>query len=100
VLKEGATSELSGKKYDNQKGKVKITFQDTTENKLMGIWLTPVTDEALYMTQAKEDSNVLHQKLGQPCKEITEITAKNLGIKLDGKCNECEECILGKAKNK
>jgi hypothetical protein len=83
-----------------KKGKVKIAFQDTTENGLMGISLTPVTNEALYKTQTKEDPNVLHQKLGHPCKEITEITAKHLGIKLNGKPNKCGECLLGKVKKK
>jgi hypothetical protein len=109
ALKEGATLELSknmiikrivGEKYDNQERQSKNLISRYNGNGLMGISLTPVTDEALYMTQEKEDPNVLHQKLSHPCKEITEITAKHLGIKLDGKSNECEECLLGKAKKK
>jgi hypothetical protein len=98
--KEGATLESSRKNMIIKKGKVKISSQDATENRLMGILLIPMTDEALYTTQAKENPNMLHQKLGHPCKEITEITAKHLRIKLNGKWNEYEKCLLGKARKK
>jgi hypothetical protein len=46
------------------------------------------------------DINKFHLKLGHPSKEITIATAKHLGVKLDGSWEECEECMLGKARKR
>jgi hypothetical protein len=62
--------------------------------------LTPITFEALAPFEKKEDINKFHRKLGHPSKEITIATAKHLGVKLDGSWDECEECMLGKARKK
>jgi hypothetical protein len=100
ALKEGAKLESSGKNMVITKGSLKITFKELTENGLMGITLTPITVEALTTFEKKEDINKFHRKLGHPSKEITIATAKHLGVKLDGSWEECQECMLGKARKK
>jgi hypothetical protein len=100
ALKEGAKLESLGKNMVITKGTLKIEFKELTENGLMGITLTPITVEALATFEKKEDINKFHCKLGHPSKEITIATAKNLRVKLDGSWEECEECMLGKARKK
>ena len=48
----------------------------------------------------KRDINDLHVALGHPSEAITRSTAKNFNIQVTGTFEPCEDCTLGKAKQR
>ena len=48
----------------------------------------------------KKDVKVLHRELGHPNEVVTRKTAKKMKIPLQGVFSPCEDCAVGKAKQK
>ena len=46
------------------------------------------------------DVNTLHRRLGHSCEQVTRKAGKSLGLKVSGKFQICEDCAVGKAKQK
>jgi hypothetical protein len=58
-------------------------------------------DNALILSEKRQMSiEKMHRMLGHASLEITQKTAKRLGIKLVGQFKSCENCMLAKIKRK
>ena len=51
-------------------------------------------------TKTKQSLEHVHDVLCHPNEERTRATAKKLGIEVSGKCSNCEDCAMAKAKQK
>jgi len=49
---------------------------------------------------AKIDINELHEKLGHPEAEVTKLTGNYMKLKIKGKMENCENCAIGKMRQK
>ena len=49
---------------------------------------------------AKIDINELHEKLGHPEEEVTKLTGNYMKLKIKGKMENCENCAIGKMRQK
>ena len=76
--------------------------------KTHGGWVTGVellhetSDERAQSATAPHKKNIkdLHVEVGHPSKSIIHATTKALGIQVTGTFMPCEDCILGKAKQR
>ena len=83
---------------------MKFEYKIRTENGYLGgVLLYPTLQEEPIMPQDKINTEVtsitlkeLHRQLGHPFLDITEKTAKELGIQVTGEIGDCIECYLGK----
>jgi hypothetical protein len=58
-------------------------------------------NRALITSERKEiDIRKYHRMLGHPSVDSTKETAKNVGLKLTGKLEECKDCMLAKMRKK
>jgi len=48
----------------------------------------------------KIDINELHEKLGHPEEEVTKLTGNYMNLKIKGKMENCENCAIGKMRQK
>ena len=48
----------------------------------------------------KIDINELHEKLGHPEEEVTKLTGNYMKLKIKGKMEKCENCSIGKMRQK
>jgi len=89
-----------------KKGSTVIAFDERIKggsNDLLGMRFLREIPEAA-MTNLEPGTNVktvtLHNQLGHPSEAVTRITAKYLQVNATGKLPVCENCAMGKAKQK
>ena len=88
------------------KGTMMIVFDKkvkSSSTNLLGVKFLREIPEAA-MTNLHPGTSVktstLHNQLGHPSEVVTRATAKYLDIKVTGKLETCENCAMGKAKQK
>ena len=103
---------LDGGKRDGKtvlkltKGDMKIVFDQrikTANMDLLGVKFLRVIPEAAMTSLApggKLKMSTLHHQLGHPSESMTRSTAKYLQIEVSGSMQPCENCAMGKARQK
>ena len=107
------TAELSaGAKISNDRNNnIQLTYGDGTNIKfdrriktvdgwVAGIDIVPAKERAMIAFSRHVDINTYHKELGHPCEAVTKATAKLKNIKLTGEFKPCEDCAVGKSKQK
>jgi hypothetical protein len=77
-------------------------FKEIESGGLIGVKLKVEIDAAFVpgLPQIKVDINILHRRLGHPCKVVTKETGVSLCLHVTGKMETCAECVMAKAKQK
>ena len=57
-------------------------------------------EKAFVAAKVTRDINEYHRQLGYPNERTTRTTTKAFGIKLTGKFQKCEDCVIAKARQK
>ena len=106
AIKQGCELTSKGLELTLKKESFEIVFDRITHTGngfLMGIKMSPVQELAA-MASMPEGKSVnivtLHKCLGHPGEAVTKATAKYMDWHLQGQLEKCEDCALGKAKQK
>ena len=109
LLKNGWNIQNKGMVVTVSKGNTSITFDHISETRdgfVMGAEIFPQQPQAQHMAASAMGAGKLfplltvHQRFGHPSEAITRSTATTMNLRTTGKLDECEDCRIGKAKQK
>jgi hypothetical protein len=104
VIDSGGSLFSEGKAMIIKKGEKEVFFDTRVQvgnSYLLGAKSKVLGNHALIVNEQKE-MNIMkfHRMLGHPSVDSTKETAKRIGLKLTGKLEECEDCMLAKMRKK